>query len=100
MANFKHMVPYELSMPEFLKRLQCEDVKEGQDALLTCQVIGDPGNFSFLRCVFFSGLRLFNIEIKQCQRFVGTKKTDRRYLRAIRDIEFRTIWKMAKQSCL
>ena len=45
MANFKHMVPYELSMPEFLKRLQCEDVKEGQDALLTCQVIGDPGTF-------------------------------------------------------
>jgi hypothetical protein len=40
--KFNSLVPYELSGPEFLKRLQCEDALEGEPASLTCQVIGDP----------------------------------------------------------
>ena len=39
---FKKLVPYELSSPEFLKRLKCEDAQEGDSASLTCEVIGDP----------------------------------------------------------
>ena len=39
---FKKLVPYELSSPEFLKRLQCDEAQEGNTARLACQVIGDP----------------------------------------------------------
>lgn len=42
-TSFSHLVPYEISSPEFLKRLQCEDAQEGELARLVCQVIGDPG---------------------------------------------------------
>lgn len=40
--SFSHLVPYELSSPEFLKRLQCQDATEGEKSRLSCQVIGDP----------------------------------------------------------
>lgn len=39
---FKKLVPYDLSAPEFLKRLQCLDGLEGQETVISCQVIGDP----------------------------------------------------------
>ena len=39
---FKHLVNYELSSPEFLKRLQCEDALEGEVSRLSCEVVGDP----------------------------------------------------------
>lgn len=45
---FSHLVPYDISSPEFLKRLQCEDAVEGERATLSCQVVGDPGKFLFL----------------------------------------------------
>ena len=41
--SFTHIVQYELSSPEFLKRLQCEEALEGESARLSCQVIGEPG---------------------------------------------------------
>jgi hypothetical protein len=41
---FSNIAPYEVTVPEFLKRLQCSDVSEGQDAYLNAQVIGDPSN--------------------------------------------------------
>ena len=39
---FRRLVSYELSMPEFLKRLQCENAEEGDKSCLYCEVIGDP----------------------------------------------------------
>jgi hypothetical protein len=39
---FSHLVSYDISAPEFLKRLQCEDATETERACLSCQVIGDP----------------------------------------------------------
>lgn len=39
---FKKLVPYDLNAPEFLKRLQCLDGLEGQETVISCQVIGDP----------------------------------------------------------
>jgi len=40
---FKKLVTYELTNPEFLKRLQSsDDAEEGEEACLFCQVIGDP----------------------------------------------------------
>jgi hypothetical protein len=49
-TSFSHLVPYEISSPEFLKRLQCEDAQEGELARLVCQVIGDPGIFFLIKC--------------------------------------------------
>ena len=43
--SFSHLVSYDVTIPEFLKRLQCSDVSLGENAHLTCQVIGDPGQF-------------------------------------------------------
>lgn len=40
--SFNNLVPYDLSAPEFLKRLQCLDGLEGQETVISCQVIGDP----------------------------------------------------------
>ncbi|RNA34764.1 muscle M-line assembly unc-89-like [Brachionus plicatilis] len=40
--NFKNLVPYDLSSPEFLKRLQCLDAVEDQETAISCQVIADP----------------------------------------------------------
>ena len=39
--TFKSSV-FDLSVPEFLKRLQCEEALEGQLTLLSCEVVGDP----------------------------------------------------------
>ncbi len=40
---FKKLVTYELTTPEFLKRLQSsDDAEEGEVASLFCEVIGDP----------------------------------------------------------
>lgn len=39
---FKKLVTYELTTPEFLKRLQCSNSEEGEDTTLCCIVIGDP----------------------------------------------------------
>lgn len=39
---FKKLVTYELSTPEFIKRLQSEGAEEGEKASLFCEVIGDP----------------------------------------------------------
>ena len=39
---FRHLVTYELSTPEFLKRLQSGNAEEGEKACLYCEVIGDP----------------------------------------------------------
>lgn len=41
-APFKHLVNYDLSAPEFLKRLQCEDAQEGEPSRLSCTIVGDP----------------------------------------------------------
>ncbi|CAF0740265.1 unnamed protein product [Brachionus calyciflorus] len=41
-GSFGHLVPYDLTIPEFLRRLQCLDGVEGEETLITCQVIGDP----------------------------------------------------------
>ena len=42
-SPFKKLVSYDLSTPEFLKRLQSSgDVEEGEMASLFCEVIGDP----------------------------------------------------------
>ncbi len=43
--NFSHIISSDVTIPEFLKRLQCSDVSEGDKAHLKCQVIGDPGNY-------------------------------------------------------
>ena len=39
---FRRLVTYELSTPEFLKRLQSGNAEEGEKACLYCEVIGDP----------------------------------------------------------
>jgi hypothetical protein len=39
---FKKMVTYDLTTPEFVKRLQCTNSEEGEDTILSCIVIGDP----------------------------------------------------------
>jgi hypothetical protein len=66
--SFTHLVQYELSSPEFLKRLQCEEALEGENARLSCQVIGEPGiylNYLTLhRDIFYIHIFLF---INQCQ---------------------------------
>jgi hypothetical protein len=41
--SFAHLISSDVTIPEFLKRLQCSDVSEGEKAHLLCQVIGDPG---------------------------------------------------------
>ena len=50
--SFNHIVQYELSSPDFLKRLQCEETLEGENARLSCQVIGEPGSNYLILTLF------------------------------------------------
>jgi hypothetical protein len=40
--KLKNLVDYDISIPEFLKRLQCSETNEHEIATLCCIVIGDP----------------------------------------------------------
>ena len=40
--NLKKLVDYDISIPEFLKRLQCSECSEHETGILSCIVIGDP----------------------------------------------------------
>ena len=40
--KLKKLVDYEISIPEFLKRLQCSEANEHENVSLSCTVIGDP----------------------------------------------------------
>ena len=41
--SFSHIFTSDVTIPEFIERLKCSDVSEGEKAYLSCQVIGDPG---------------------------------------------------------
>lgn len=38
----KNLVNYDITIPEFLKRLQCSEANQNENATLNCVVIGDP----------------------------------------------------------
>ena len=40
--KLRKLVDYDISIPEFLKRLQCSECNENEVGLLSCTVIGDP----------------------------------------------------------
>ena len=78
--SFAHIAPYDLSSPEFLKRLQCEDALEGENARLSCQVIGDPGKLYNLALVPFKTKSdtknvIFLFQNKKCRPYNGSLKT-------------------------
>lgn len=69
---FSHLVSYDISSPEFLQRLQCEEGQEGESVSLTCQIIGDPCKFS----IFIFSYSFGKFEFK-CPRLSGSTKTTR-----------------------
>ena len=40
--KLRKLVDYDISIPEFLKRLQCSECNENEVGILSCTVIGDP----------------------------------------------------------